>query len=237
LEKITLFWVLSPCRFIGRYQRFGETYCFHFQGHNFQVVPQSSTPLYDFLSYLIKCILVKRLVDYSSSIVFKERSTDLLHNVQWKNSGVQRPYVSYNSCKSGIRSTCSEFLTPTLQGWRGAGGKGWDYKRRDFFLKSYYSCPNTREFGFSSRAILFLCASTRHPPPHLHNLLTVRSIRSTGVQIHRGNADACFPPTDTTTTITPSPATHPLRFIIYGRIWDYASYKKQLSHISHLLHG
>jgi hypothetical protein len=26
-----LFWVLAPCRLVGRCQRFGETYCFHLQ--------------------------------------------------------------------------------------------------------------------------------------------------------------------------------------------------------------
>jgi hypothetical protein len=29
---ILLFWVLAPCRLVGRYQRFGETYCLHLQG-------------------------------------------------------------------------------------------------------------------------------------------------------------------------------------------------------------
>jgi hypothetical protein len=27
-----LFWVLTPCRLVGRYQRFGETHCLHLQG-------------------------------------------------------------------------------------------------------------------------------------------------------------------------------------------------------------
>jgi hypothetical protein len=26
------FWVLAPCRLVGRCQRFGETYCLHLQG-------------------------------------------------------------------------------------------------------------------------------------------------------------------------------------------------------------
>jgi hypothetical protein len=27
-----LFWVLAPCRIVGRCESFGETYCLHFQG-------------------------------------------------------------------------------------------------------------------------------------------------------------------------------------------------------------
>jgi hypothetical protein len=27
-----LFWVLAPCGFVGRWQRFGETSCLHLQG-------------------------------------------------------------------------------------------------------------------------------------------------------------------------------------------------------------
>lgn len=29
---ILMFWVLEPCKFAGRYQRFGATYYLHFQG-------------------------------------------------------------------------------------------------------------------------------------------------------------------------------------------------------------
>jgi hypothetical protein len=29
---VLFFWVVTPCRLIGRYQRFGETYCLHLQG-------------------------------------------------------------------------------------------------------------------------------------------------------------------------------------------------------------
>lgn len=98
----------------------------------------------------------------------------------------------------------------------GVGWGGMRLQAQRFFLKSYYSFPNTREFGFSFRAILLLCDSTRHtlpsPPPlhHLDNLLAARSIRSTGVQIHLGNADACFRPTDTATTNPHLPQTTPL---------------------------
>jgi hypothetical protein len=30
--KMKLFWVLAPCRHVGRRQRFGKTYCIHLQG-------------------------------------------------------------------------------------------------------------------------------------------------------------------------------------------------------------
>jgi hypothetical protein len=32
--KMTMlfFWVVTPCRLVDRYQRFGETYCLHLQG-------------------------------------------------------------------------------------------------------------------------------------------------------------------------------------------------------------
>jgi hypothetical protein len=26
------FWIVTPCTLVGRYQRFGETYCLHLQG-------------------------------------------------------------------------------------------------------------------------------------------------------------------------------------------------------------
>jgi hypothetical protein len=31
-----MFWVLAPCRLVGRCQRFGETYCLHLQGQIFR---------------------------------------------------------------------------------------------------------------------------------------------------------------------------------------------------------
>jgi hypothetical protein len=27
--RLTMFWVVAPCRLVGRYQCFGETYCLH----------------------------------------------------------------------------------------------------------------------------------------------------------------------------------------------------------------
>jgi hypothetical protein len=32
MMTVLYFWVVTPCRFIGRYQRFGETYCLHLLG-------------------------------------------------------------------------------------------------------------------------------------------------------------------------------------------------------------
>jgi hypothetical protein len=35
---VLIFWVATPCRFVGRYQRFGGTYCLHLQcGNNARV--------------------------------------------------------------------------------------------------------------------------------------------------------------------------------------------------------
>jgi hypothetical protein len=47
--KIMLFfWVLAPCRLVGRCHRFGETYCIHFQGYTTQKPRRtsSSSPLW-----------------------------------------------------------------------------------------------------------------------------------------------------------------------------------------------
>jgi hypothetical protein len=32
IMMMMIFWVLAPCRLVGRYQRFGDTYCLHLQG-------------------------------------------------------------------------------------------------------------------------------------------------------------------------------------------------------------
>jgi hypothetical protein len=32
-KSMLVFWVARPCGIVGRYRRFGETYCLHLQGH------------------------------------------------------------------------------------------------------------------------------------------------------------------------------------------------------------
>jgi hypothetical protein len=42
VRMMMMFWVLAPCRLVGRSQRFGETYCLHPQGfRSFQLTGQT----------------------------------------------------------------------------------------------------------------------------------------------------------------------------------------------------
>jgi hypothetical protein len=34
--SMLLLWVVTPCELVGRYQRFGETYCLHLQGRKWK---------------------------------------------------------------------------------------------------------------------------------------------------------------------------------------------------------
>jgi hypothetical protein len=47
LPLISLFWFLAPCRILGRWKRFGETYCFHVQGWRWRRFLETSAPAYD----------------------------------------------------------------------------------------------------------------------------------------------------------------------------------------------
>jgi hypothetical protein len=43
---LLFFWVVTPCRLVGRYQRLGETYCFHFQSSTFSPEDGDTTATY-----------------------------------------------------------------------------------------------------------------------------------------------------------------------------------------------
>jgi hypothetical protein len=36
MTMLLLFWVMTPCGLVSRYQRFGETYCLHLQGFSYE---------------------------------------------------------------------------------------------------------------------------------------------------------------------------------------------------------
>jgi hypothetical protein len=45
MMQILVFWVVSPCGLVGRFQHFGETYCLHLDGAQLLTSSYSQTQL------------------------------------------------------------------------------------------------------------------------------------------------------------------------------------------------